>query len=65
MAMNNSNFKELIESLKDLTPTQKRYLLSRTKMALDDESNMLNISDILTPEELEALLSPSPTTNTK
>ncbi|AVH30393.1 MULTISPECIES: hypothetical protein [Vibrio] len=63
--MNNSNFKELIESLKDLTPTQKRYLLSRTKMALDDESNMLNISDILTPEELEALLSPSPTTNTK
>ncbi|MGY5740473.1 hypothetical protein ACXHQ8_17725 [Vibrio antiquarius] len=63
--MNNTNFKELIESLKDLTPTQKRYLLSRTKMALDDESNMLNISDILTPEELEALLSPSPTTNTK
>ncbi|HHF3038770.1 hypothetical protein FKN08_08555 [Vibrio sp. 1-2 (7-a)] len=63
--MNNSNFKELIESLKDLTPTQKRYLLSRTKMALDDESNMLNVSDILTPEELEALLSPSPTTNTK
>ncbi|HHF2955958.1 TPA: hypothetical protein ACPJ0D_001100 [Vibrio diabolicus] len=63
--MNNSNFKELIESLKDLTPTQKRYLLSRTKKALDDESNMLNISDILTPEELEALLSPAPTTNTK
>ncbi|HHF0504711.1 TPA: hypothetical protein ACPHRY_004056 [Vibrio antiquarius] len=63
--MNNSNFKELIESLKDLTPTQKRYLLSRTKMALDDESNMLNISDILTLEELEALLSPAPTTNTK
>ncbi|EMY6463212.1 hypothetical protein J4H39_13095 [Vibrio alginolyticus] len=63
--MNNSNFRELIESLKDLTPTQKRYLLSRTKMALDDESNMLNISDILTPEELEALLSPVPTTNTK
>lgn len=65
MAMNNSNFRELIESLKDLTPTQKRYLLSRTKMALDNESNMLNISDILTPEELEALLSPAPTTNTK
>ncbi|MBO0196338.1 MULTISPECIES: hypothetical protein [Vibrio] len=63
--MNNSNFRELIESLKDLTPTQKRYLLNRTKMALDDESNMLNISDILTPEELEALLSPAPTTNTK
>ncbi|MCS0188072.1 hypothetical protein NDJ06_22535 [Vibrio alginolyticus] len=63
--MNNSNFRELIESLKDLTPTQKRYLLSRTKMALDDESNMLNISDILTLEELEALLSPAPTTNTK
>ncbi|EIL2907645.1 hypothetical protein LLT35_001137 [Vibrio alginolyticus] len=63
--MNNSNFRELIESLKDLTTTQKRYLLSRTKMALDDESNMLNISDILTPEELEALLSPAPTTNTK
>ena len=63
--MNNSNFRELIESLKDLTPTQKRYLLSRTKMALDDESNMLNISDILTPEELEALLSQAPTTNTK
>ncbi|WP_438453961.1 hypothetical protein [Vibrio alginolyticus] len=63
--MNNSNFRELIESLKDLTPTQKRYLLSRTKMALDDESNMLNISDILTPEELEVLLSPAPTTNTK
>ncbi|WP_272165694.1 hypothetical protein [Vibrio diabolicus] len=63
--MNNSNFKALIESLKDLTPTQKKYLLSLTKMAIDDESNMLNTSDMLTSEELEALLSSAPNTNAK
>ncbi|WP_182032817.1 hypothetical protein [Vibrio diabolicus] len=63
--MNNSNFKVLIESLKDLTPTQKKYLLSLTKMAIDDESNMLNTSDMLTSEELEALLSSAPNTNAK
>lgn len=63
--MNNSNFKALIESLKDLTPTQKKYLLSLTKMAIDDESNMLNTSDMLTSEELEALLSSAPSTNAK
>lgn len=28
MAMNNSNFRELIESLKDLTPTQKGTYLA-------------------------------------
>lgn len=63
--MNNSNFKALIESLKDLTPTQKKYLLSLTKMAIDDESNILNTSDMLTSEELEALLSSAPNTNAK
>ncbi|KIT47780.1 hypothetical protein H334_11930 [Vibrio parahaemolyticus 901128] len=54
MNMDNNHFKELIESLKDLTPTQKRYLISRTKMSLDDESGMLNPQDLLTREELEA-----------
>ncbi|AHJ02075.1 hypothetical protein ACEV9E_02190 [Vibrio parahaemolyticus] len=60
--MDNNHFKELIESLKDLTPTQKRYLISRTKMSLDDESGMLNPQDLLTREELEALLSSASTT---
>ncbi|HGS5857590.1 TPA: hypothetical protein ACMD2Y_000927 [Vibrio parahaemolyticus] len=59
--MDNNHFKELIESLKDLTPTQKRYLISRTKMSLDDERGMLNPQDLLTREELEALLSSAST----
>ncbi|HCE2381645.1 TPA: hypothetical protein NGU05_000833 [Vibrio parahaemolyticus] len=63
--MDNNHFKELIESLKDLTPTQKRYLISRTKMSLDDESGMLNPQDLLTREELEALLSSASTTENK
>ncbi|HCH0998232.1 hypothetical protein [Vibrio parahaemolyticus] len=63
--MDNNHFKELIESLKDLTPTQKRYLISRTKMSLDDESEMLNPQDLLTREELEALLSSASTTDNK
>ncbi|WP_257971675.1 hypothetical protein [Vibrio parahaemolyticus] len=63
--MDNNHFKELIESLQDLTPTQKRYLISRTKMSLDDESGMLNPQDLLTREELEALLSSASTTDNK
>ncbi|EJX1332782.1 hypothetical protein ACFD7Q_000817 [Vibrio parahaemolyticus] len=63
--MDNNHFKELIESLKDLTPTQKRYLISRTKMSLDDESGMLNPQDLLTREELEALLSSASATDNK
>ncbi|HHE0471690.1 TPA: hypothetical protein ACN35U_000325 [Vibrio parahaemolyticus] len=63
--MDNNHFKELIESLKDLTPTQKRYLISRAKMSLDDESGMLNPQDLLTREELEALLSSASTTDNK
>ncbi|EGQ7819847.1 hypothetical protein MZK14_000827 [Vibrio parahaemolyticus] len=63
--MDNNHFKELIESLKDLTPTQKRYLISRTKMSLDDENGMLNPQDLLTREELEALLSSASTTDNK
>ncbi|ELA7319370.1 hypothetical protein [Vibrio parahaemolyticus] len=63
--MDNNHFKELIESLKDLTPTQKRYLISRTKMSLDDESGMLNPQDLLTREELEALLLSASTTDHK
>ncbi|MCF9079017.1 hypothetical protein J7937_16755 [Vibrio parahaemolyticus] len=63
--MDNNHFKELIESLKDLTPTQKRYLISRTKVSLDDESGMLNPQDLLTREELEALLSSASTTDNK
>ncbi|OEA17691.1 hypothetical protein BBM55_11150 [Vibrio parahaemolyticus] len=63
--MDNNHFKELIESLKDLTPTQKRYLISRTKMSLDDESGMLNPQDLLTREELEALLSSASTADNK
>ncbi|MCR9949820.1 hypothetical protein [Vibrio parahaemolyticus] len=63
--MDNNHFKELIESLKDLTPTQKRYLISRTKMSLDDESGMLNPQDLLTREELEALLSSASTIDHK
>ncbi|EJG0620761.1 hypothetical protein [Vibrio parahaemolyticus] len=63
--MDNNHFKELIESLKDLTPTQKRYLISRTKMSLDDASGMLNPQDLLTREELEALLLSASTTDHK
>lgn len=65
MAMNNSNFRDLIDSLKDLTPTQKRYLISRTKMSLDDEYGMFRTEELLTQEELEALLSPTQTAEPK
>ncbi|BDR16409.1 hypothetical protein VspSTUT11_43850 [Vibrio sp. STUT-A11] len=65
MAMNNSNFRDLIDSLKDLTSTQKRYLISRTKMSLDDENGILRTDDLLTQEELEALLTPTNTTESK
>ncbi|MGY0614457.1 hypothetical protein [Vibrio sp. FJH11] len=63
--MNNSNFRDLIDSLKDLTPTQKRYLISRTKMSLDDEYGMFRTEELLTQEELEALLSPTQTAEPK
>ncbi|WP_264908685.1 hypothetical protein [Vibrio sp. STUT-A11] len=63
--MNNSNFRDLIDSLKDLTSTQKRYLISRTKMSLDDENGILRTDDLLTQEELEALLTPTNTTESK
>lgn len=63
--MDNNHFKELIESLNDLTPTQKRYLINRTKMSLDDENGMLTPQDLLTREELEALLSSASTTDHK
>lgn len=53
--MNNTNFKELIDSLKDLTPTQKKYLISQTRLCLE-ESEVLKNKDLLTPEELELLL---------
>lgn len=53
--MNNTNFKELIDSLKDLTPTQKKYLINQTQLSLD-ESELLKNKDLLTPEELELLL---------
>ncbi|MGY6448219.1 hypothetical protein ACXIT2_23255, partial [Vibrio parahaemolyticus] len=63
--MDNNHFNELIESLKDLTPTQKRYLISRTKISLDDETRMLKAQDLVTREELEALLSSASTTDHK
>ncbi|PQJ43037.1 hypothetical protein BTO00_13560 [Vibrio campbellii] len=53
--MNNTNFKELIDSLKDLTPTQKKYLIRQTRLSLE-ESEVLKNKDLLTPEELELLL---------
>lgn len=63
--MNNSNFRDLIDSLKELTPTQKRYLISRTKMSLDDEHGIFRTDDLLTQEELEALLTPTNATEPK
>ncbi|YCO02244.1 hypothetical protein ACB087_04870 [Vibrio sp. VNB-15] len=62
--MNTNHFKELIDSLKDLTPTQKKYLISKTRLSLE-ESDILQKSDLLTPEELEVLLAPMPTADTK
>ncbi|CAH1526783.1 MULTISPECIES: hypothetical protein [Vibrio] len=62
--MNTNHFKDLIDSLKDLTPTQKKYLISKTRLSLE-QSDILQKKDLLTPEELEALLAPMPTTNTK
>ena len=53
--MNNTKFKEVIDSLKDLTPTQKKYLICQTQLSLD-ESELLKNKDLLTPEELELLL---------
>ncbi|WP_238930159.1 hypothetical protein [Vibrio vulnificus] len=53
--MNNSDFEELIDSIKDLTPTQKKHLITHTRLSLE-ESEVLKSKDLLTPEEIELLL---------
>ncbi|MGR5235973.1 hypothetical protein [Vibrio alfacsensis] len=63
--MKSSKFKNLLSSLQDLTPTQKRYLIDQTKLALEDEPNNMSPSEILTREELDALLQPPPESHAK
>ncbi len=58
--MDTTNFREILNSLQYLTASQKRHLISRTKMSLDDEAGMLVTTDLLTKEELDALLAPAP-----
>ncbi|MDF2153374.1 hypothetical protein [Vibrio sp. CAU 1672] len=54
--MNGTHFKALLESVKDLTPAQKRHLICQTKMSLKHEEDITSIAELLTSEELEALL---------
>ncbi|PHJ43528.1 hypothetical protein AK966_06960 [Vibrio sp. PID23_8] len=63
--MKPSRFKNLLSTLQDLTPTQKRYLINQTKLALEDEPNNMSPNEILTREELDALLQPPPEIHTK
>ncbi|EDP57225.1 hypothetical protein [Vibrio sp. AND4] len=53
--MNNTHFKELIESLRDLTTTQKKHLIRQARQSLE-ESEILQNKNLLTSEELELLL---------
>ncbi|CAE6926822.1 hypothetical protein ACOMICROBIO_GDFFDHBD_02333 [Vibrio sp. B1REV9] len=63
--MTNHRFKHLLSALKELTPEQKRQLIDQAQLSLAQNSHSTTINDILTKEELDALLQPMPVLNEK
>ncbi|AXY02928.1 hypothetical protein D1115_18355 [Vibrio alfacsensis] len=63
--MRNHRFKHLLSALKELTPEQKRQLIDQAQLSLAQSPHSSTINDILTKEELDALLQPMPVLNEK
>ncbi|BBM66606.1 hypothetical protein VA249_32520 [Vibrio alfacsensis] len=63
--MRNHRFKHLLGALKELTPEQKRQLIDQARQSLAQSPHSSTINDILTKEELDALLQPMPVLNEK
>jgi len=55
--MDDIRFRELLAKLDDLSDTQKRYLINKAQLSLQDAHKHSSIMDILSQEELNALLS--------
>ncbi|WP_407833217.1 hypothetical protein [Vibrio rotiferianus] len=55
--MDDIRFRELLAKLDDLSDTQKRYLINKAQLSLEDVHKHSSIMDILSQEELNALLS--------
>ncbi|MGR5276366.1 hypothetical protein ACPV5J_06755 [Vibrio rotiferianus] len=55
--MDDIRFRELLAELDDLSDTQKRYLINKAQLSLEDAHKHSSILDILSQEELNALLS--------
>ncbi|ASI94897.1 hypothetical protein DA096_19080 [Vibrio rotiferianus] len=55
--MDDIRFRELLAKLDDLSDTQKRYLINKAQLSLEDAHKHSSIMDILSQEELNALLS--------
>ncbi|TMX62250.1 hypothetical protein [Vibrio rotiferianus] len=55
--MDDIRFRELLAELDDLSDTQKRYLINKAQLSLEDAHKHSSIMDILSQEELNALLS--------
>ncbi|AUI88291.1 hypothetical protein BS333_18290 [Vibrio azureus] len=54
--MNNKDFSQFLQLVNDLTPQQKKSLLSHAGFT-DRGTQQADVHDLLTHEELEALLS--------
>ncbi|BBL90783.1 hypothetical protein VroAM7_34360 [Vibrio rotiferianus] len=55
--MDDIRFRELLAELDDLSDTQKRYLINKAQLSLEYTHKHSSILDILSQEELNALLS--------
>ncbi|CAH1532950.1 conserved hypothetical protein [Vibrio rotiferianus] len=55
--MDDIRFRELLAELDDLSDTQKRYLINKAQLSLEDAHKHSSILDVLSQEELNALLS--------
>ncbi|GAB7229060.1 hypothetical protein VrSk94_27490 [Vibrio rotiferianus] len=55
--MDDIRFRELLAELDDLSDTQKRYLINKAQLSLEYTHKHSSILDILSQEELSALLS--------
>jgi len=55
--MDDIRFRELLAELDDLSDTQKRYLINKAQLSLEHTHKHSSILDVLSQEELNALLS--------
>ncbi|CAE6953201.1 hypothetical protein ACOMICROBIO_LMKGKHOH_05296 [Vibrio sp. B1FIG11] len=55
--MNNKDFMNLLELVNELTPAQKRCLITKTRSSFYNGEVAPDINEVLTSDELDALLS--------